>query len=390
MEAVYILNAGRVPAVKSDEDDVARLAARAIAPLFAEQAADPTEVTGLYVGNMLSGILSNQQLLAPLIAQHAGLTGCEAITAEAACGSGAAAMRQGVMAIASGFHSLVVVAGAEQMSRSTREQVSRGLATASCWDREGGLGETFITLNARIMKRYMEHYGVSRSAFAPFAVSAHNNAQKNHCAMLQKSITTDDYEAGRMLADPIGLFDAPPICDGASALLLGNKDMARRAQRMGLPVVKVLASTCATDRLALEDRDDPLALAAARDAFAKAYRISGLTKNDIDIFEPHDAYTVMTALSLEAAGFAAPGHATSMAAEGMFTKNGELPITLFGGLKARGHPVGATGVYQLAECFLQLTEQAGDLQVQGARIAMAQNLGGAAGSAFTHILERVA
>lgn len=390
MEAVYILNAGRVPAVKSDEEGLARLAARAINALFTVPAAHRDEVTGLYVGNMLSGILGHQQLLAPLIAQHAGLTGCEAITAEAACGSGAAAMRQGVMAVASGYHSLVVVAGAEQMSRNSREEVSRGLATASCWEREGGLGETFITLNARIMKRYMETYKVPRAAFAPFAIHAHQQAQKNPCAMLQKSISNDDYESGRMLADPIGLYDAPPICDGASALLLGNYDMARRASHLGLPVVKVLASTCATDRLALDDRDDPLALQAARDSFAKAYRISGLKPADIDVFEPHDAYTVMTALSLEAGGFAKPGAATCMAAEGIFSSAGSLPITSFGGLKARGHPVGATGVYQLAECFLQLTEQAGDLQLPNARIAMAQNLGGAAGSAFTHILARVA
>lgn len=389
MDEVFILNAGRVPAVKYDEDDVARLAARAIKPLLDGRVFEREEVTALYVGNMLSGILSNQQLLAPLIAQHAMLTGCEAITAEAACGSGAAAMRQGVMAIASGYHSLVLVAGAEQMSRNSREEVSRGLATASCWEREGGKGETFITLNARIMKSYMETYATERSAFSHFAVNAHSNAAKNDCAMLQKAITTDDYENGRMLANPIGLFDAPPICDGASALLLGNREMARRAQRLGMPVVKVLASTCATDALAIEDRQDPLALAAARDSFTKAYKISGVTAADIDLFEPHDAYTVMTALSLEAAGFAKPGTATHMAAEGMFSKTGSLPITSFGGLKARGHPVGATGVYQLAECFLQLTEQAGELQVPGVNLAMAQNLGGAAGSAFTHILERI-
>lgn len=389
MEEVYVIAVARIPAVKADADDLAAMAARAITPLFDIASIAPDAVGALYLGNMLSGLLANQQLLAPLVAQYAQLQGVETITAEAACGSGAAAMRLGFMAVAAGLHRCVVVAGVEQMSRNTREQVSQGLATASNWAHEGGLGETFITLNAKLMRAYMAHYQVARSAFAPFAINAHRNALHNPCAMLHKPITTEDYLQGRALAEPIGLFDAPPICDGAAALLLADRDTARAAQAQGLPVVKVSASSCASDALAIDHRTNPLALQAAQDSALRAYRMANKTPADINFFEPHDAYTVITALSLEAAGFADPGTATQAAAEGAFSRDGRLPITTFGGLKARGHPVGATGVYQIAECFLQLTEQAGLLQVANAQVAMAQNLGGAAGSAFTHILERV-
>lgn len=389
MEDVYVVAVGRIPALKANAGSLECMAASAIAQLFEPQIAEPEEVGALYVGNMLSGILSQQQLLAPLIAQHAGLSGCEAVTTEAACASGAAAMRLGFMAVASGQHSVVVVVGVEQMSRNTREEVSRGLATASCWEQEGSKGETFITLNAKLMDRYLKTYRVERTAFAPFAVQAHQNALNNSCAMLHKAIDKEDYANGRILAEPISLFDAPPICDGAAALLLGDKGVARRAMKLGFPVAKVIASTSASDALAIADRADPLELRAAHLSARSAYRMAGLMPGDINVFEPHDAYTVITALSLEAAGFAERGQATTSAAQGKYGMDGCLPITTFGGLKARGHPVGATGIYQIAECFLQLTDSAGELQIPNAQYAMSQNLGGAAGSAFTHILERV-
>ncbi|UTA47613.1 hypothetical protein L1F30_15835 [Simiduia sp. 21SJ11W-1] len=389
MEEVYLVAVAREPAVKATPLDVADLAARAIVPLFDSANVDPADVSALYLGNMLSGLLSNQQLLAPLVAQKSGLQGVEALTVEAACGSGAAAIRAGFLAVASGAHARVVVAGVEKMSGVDRNTVSRALACASHWATEGGAGETFITLNAKIMRQYMARYHLERAAFAPFAVNAHRNGLHNDCAMLKKSITHADYLAARELAEPIGLYDAPPICDGAAAVLLGNRATAHAARARGLPMVKITGSGCASDALALAERDNPLALQAAADSALAAYRQAGKTPADIDLFEPHDAYTVMTALSLEAAGFADRGKATEAALAGSFDMDGALPITTFGGLKARGHPVGATGVYQIAECFLQLTDQAGLLQVANARVAMAQNLGGAAGSAFTHILERV-
>ncbi len=178
------------------------------------------------------------------------------------------------------------------------------------------------------------------------------------------------------------------MCDGAAALILGNHDVAKAAQAQGIPIVRITASTVACDHLAMADRDSLVRLVAAESSAQSAYSQAGRTPADIDVFEPHDAYTVMTALSLEACGFAEPGTGINFS-EADIALDGKLPICTFGGLKARGHPVGATGVYQIAECFLQLTDAAGDNQVKDARIAMAQNFGGTASVVTTHILERV-
>ncbi|MEZ5525238.1 MAG: beta-ketoacyl synthase N-terminal-like domain-containing protein [Pseudomonadales bacterium] len=387
MSDVFIIGVGQTPVGKKQDLSLADMGASAVIEALAYSQIEPEKVTAFYAGNMMSGQLCNQQLVATLIANKAGLTGCEAITAEGACGSGGAAARLGFMAIASGCHEAVVVCGAEKMTHSEREDTTAALATASHWDTEGGKGETFLSLNAKVMDLYMDHYQLSQSSFANFSVNAHKNAMTNPNAMLRKQLGHDDYDASRSICGPIRLMDAPPICDGAAAIILGNLNVAIAAQEKGIPVVRISASAVASDHLALADRESLLKLSAAEVSAHRAYRQSGLTPADIDLFEPHDAYTIMTALSLEACGFAAPGTATELSEEDIGL-NGNLPICTFGGLKARGHPVGATGIYQLVECFMQLTDTAGENQVYGARIGMTQNFAGAAAVVFTHILER--
>jgi acetyl-CoA C-acetyltransferase len=388
MKDVYILSCGQIPVAKYPQDNIATLGSRAVIQALNNAQVPAEDVGALYAGNMMSGQLSHQQLVATLIANHSGMTGCEAITAEGACGSGAAAMRLGYQSIASDSHKCVVVCGVEHVTHAPREEITQALATASCWEYEGGQGETFLTLNAHVMQQYMEKYHVGPEVFAPFAINAHNNASKNPRAMLQKKIDTHTYLSSKIISAPIKLYDAPPICDGAAALVLVNKDMALAAKKAGINCVKVTGSAVASDHLRLSNRKDLLTLEGAKQSFLKAYAQSQLTPADIDLFEPHDAYTIMTVLSLEAAGFSDYGCGYQLADEGVIALDGDIPITTFGGLKSRGHPVGATGVYQLAECFEQLTEQAGDNQVANARIAMAQNLGGAGSVAFTHILQQ--
>ena len=388
MKDVYILSCSQIPVGKYHQENLASLGSLAVSKALHKTPVEPTDVGALYAGNMMSGQLSHQQLVATLIANHSGLTGCEAITAEGACGSGGAAMRLGYQAIASGSHKCVVVCGVEHVTHAPREDITQALATASCWEKEGGKGETFLTLNAKIMQQYMQKHNVGPEAFAPFAINAHNNAQKNPRAMLRKTIDTQTYLTSKVISAPIKLYDAPPICDGAAALVLVNTDLAIAAKKAGLTPVKVTGSAVASDQLSIESRKDLLTLKGAKQSFIKAYKQSHLTPADIDLFEPHDAYTIMTILSLEAAGFSDYGCGYRLSESSIISLDGEIPITTFGGLKARGHPVGATGVYQLAECFEQLTEQAGDNQVKNARIAMAQNLGGAGSVAFTHILQR--
>ncbi len=387
MSDVFIIGVGQTTVGKKQAESLADMGASAVTQAMYNSGLAAEKITAFYAGNMMSGQLCNQQLIATLIANRSGLTGCEAITAEGACGSGGAAARLGFMAIASGCHNAVVVCGAEKMTHTDREDTTQALATASHWDSEGGKGETFLSLNAAVMEQYMAQYNLDTSAFANFSINAHKNALTNPQAMLRKHLDHDDYHASRSISGPIKLMDAPPICDGAAALILGNLEIALEAQEQGIPVVRISASAVASDQLALADRENLLKLAAAEMSAQRAYHQSGLTPADIDLFEPHDAYTIMTALSLEACGFAAPGTATQFT-EDELGLNGTLPITTFGGLKARGHPVGATGIYQMVECFMQLTDSAGENQVHGARIAMAQNFAGAAAVVFTHIMER--
>jgi acetyl-CoA C-acetyltransferase len=384
---VFIAGVGQTPVSKQSTEEVRELGAIAVRAAIQNSRLDGP--TALYVGNMLSGLLSEQQQVAALIAQSAGLSGIEAATVEAACGSGGAAARMGVMAIQSGAHDVVVVAGMERMTHATRERTTRALATASDWEKEGGLGATFVSLNGRLMQAYMDTYKVDNKVFAPFAINAHRNANRNPNALFHKEISEQVYHDSRSVEGPLKLFDISPICDGSAAVVLVSEEIATRLASEGQPVVKIRASAVGTDTLGLDDRERLLHLAGVERSAKRAYEIAKLKPEDIDIFECHDAYTVMSVLSLEAAGFAAEGRGFTLGLEGDIRIEGRLPITTMGGLKGRGHPVGATGVYQLVETFQQLTGTAGENQVKKANIAMTQNIGGTGATVITHILERV-
>ncbi|MEM7281389.1 MAG: hypothetical protein AAF438_07155 [Pseudomonadota bacterium] len=221
-------------------------------------------------------------------------------------------------------------------------------------------------------------------------MNAHKNAASNPNAMLRKPIDKRRYLSSKPLVGPVKLFDAPPMCDGAAAIILASREVALEAERNGLPMVRVRASAIGTDCLSLDDRIDKLSLTGARRSCHSAYEQAGVTAADIDLFELHDAYTVITALSLEAAGFAKDGEGARFGQDGEIALNGRLPISTFGGLKARGHPVGATGVYQMAETYQQLTETAGENQVPNAEVALVQNIGGTGASVVSHILTKEA
>ena len=386
MQRVFIVGIGQTPVSKGRDQRGRYMARDAIQSAMASAAIDPDDVSALFVGNMMAGILGQQQQLGPLYADAAGLRGIESMTLEAACGSGAAAARVGFAAVAGGLHDLVVVCGMERMTQAPREDITLALATAADWELEGVRGESFISLNARLMALYMEHYGVDAAQFAPFAIAAHTNAMNNPNALLKKPLDLDTYLHSKMLVPPVKLMDAPPTCDGAAALVLANEDVCKSLLQQGIQPVEIIASAVGTDSLAIDRRSDKLKLAGAELSSRRAYEQSGLGPDDMDLFELHDAYTIITTLSLEAAGFAEPGEGTRLGEEGATNIDGRLPIATMGGLKARGHPVGATGVYQLVETTLQLAGLAGENQVKGAETAMVQNIGGTGATVVTHVL----
>ncbi len=340
----------------------------------------------LYVGNMLSGEISGQAHLGSLIADFAGLRGMEAIKVEAACASAAAAFRQAYIGVASGLQDIVIALGVEKMTDDVGSRLTAGLASAADADYEVIHGITFVALNALIMQRYLYEYNVTREDFAGFAINAHANGAGNPNAMFQRPISKKAFMKSGMVADPIGLLDASPMADGAAAVVLCPTDQAREFTDNA---IRVKGSAVATDSLSIHDRRDPLWLQAAQDSAQRAYRQAEVTPEDIDFFELHDAFTIMAALSLEASGFAERGQGTRLACDGEITLEGKIPITTRGGLKARGHPVGATGLYQIVEATQQLRDEAGDNQIANARLGMTQNIGGSGATIVTHIFERV-
>lgn len=383
MREVAIIGIGQTPVGEWWNLSLRDLAAQALKNAV-QDAGLERRPDALFVGNMLAPRVSSQAHLGALVADFTGWRGIEAATVEAACASGGAAFQAGIRAIASGMVDVVAVCGVEKMTDATSAQLTAGLATAADAEYEGIHGVTFVALNALIMRRYMLEYNIPHHAFAPFSINAHNNAMTNPNAMFKMRVTPERYASAPMIADPINLFDSSPVCDGAAAVILCPLEMAHDLSTRH--PVRVLASFSATDSLAVADRNNMLFLEAGRIGAQKAYEHTGLSPHDIDVFELHDAFTIMAALSLEAAGFAEPGCAVELAANGDITPGGRIPVSTLGGLKGRGHPVGATGIYEIVDLVTQLRGEAGASQVSGAEIGMTQNIGGTGSTIVTHIL----
>jgi acetyl-CoA C-acetyltransferase len=341
-------------------------------------------VDALYVGNMLSGELAGQENLATLVADAAGLLPIEALKIEAACASGGAALRAAYLAVAAGAHDYAVAVGVEKMTDHLTDGVTAALALAADADYEAAHGVSFVALNAMLMRRYMHDHKARHEDFAPFSVNSHRNAAQNPNAMYRQPITVDDFIRSPIVADPINILDSAGICDGAAALLICPTSEARRARRSP---VRIAASTCVTDTVGLAERRDPLDWQAVAGSARLAYAQAKVGSGEIDLFELHDAFTIVSVLTLEACGFADRGSGLKLAAEGRIALEGDLPICTLGGLKGRGHPVGASGAYQLVEVVQQLRGEAGPAQVKGAKTGMAQSVGGSGSVAVTHILQ---
>ena len=382
MREVAIIGIGQTPVEEHWDKSLRDLAGEAIFKALND--AGRKSVEGLYVGNMMSGMLSKQENLGALIADWVGFKGIEAAKVEAACGSGAAALRMGLMAVGSGLLDCVGVVGVEKMTDGLPNETTAALATASDADYEAAQGVSFVAINALVMRRYMYEYGWKHADFAPFSINAHANAVHNPNARLQEAITEKDYLIARMVADPINLLDASPTGDGAAAVVLVPTETIRNNKK---PVIKIIGSGSATDSVAVHARHEPTWLFAAEKSALKAYSQAGLGPQDIDLFEVHDAFSIMSVLSLEACGYAARGQGPRLGLDGEITLHGRIPITTMGGLKARGHPVGATGIYQIVEVIQQLRGEAGENQIDGVKIGMAQNIGGSGSAIITHILK---
>ncbi len=380
MRDVSIIGIGQTKVKEHWNKSLRQLATEAM--LKAMQDAHADHVDALYVGNMLSGVLGGQEQLAALIADAVGMRGIEALKIEAANGAGAGALHMAYLAVASGAYDYVAVVGVEKMTEASNCAATAATSMAGDADYEAMLGISPAALAALLMRRYMHDYDLVAEDMAGFSVNAHANAVNNPHAMFPRPITREAFVAAKMIADPVNLLDSAPLGDGAAAIILTANDNLNGNRATA---VRIAASTVATDALSLAERKDPLWLAAAEKSAHKAYAQARVKPAEIDLFELHDAYTILSTLALEAAGFAERGRGAYLSRDGDITPRGRVPISTMGGLKARGHPVGATGVYQAVEIAQQLRGQAGKNQVANARVGMAQSLGGVGATAITHI-----
>jgi acetyl-CoA C-acetyltransferase len=379
MRPVSIVGIGQIPVKKVYDKSLRQMAAEVVELALEDAALD--RVDALYASNMLADEMQCQKHVAALVADEAGLTGIEALQVRAAMASGAAALRMAYLAVGSGTVELALAVGVEQMSGS---YVTPLLAKALDAEVELPHGETLVSQNAHLMQVYFERYAPPPDALAYFPVIAHENARQNPNALFSdRQFTTADVLESRLISAPIRLLDCSPICDGAAAVILAPTEVARR---FSARPVHILASAVATDRFRITDRRDPLVLEAVKLSAEAACRQADIKVAQVSLLEFHDAFSIMACLTLEALGYAEPGTGWQLAASGQLGPGGVIPVATMGGLKARGHPIGATGIYQACEAVLQLTGQAGGCQVPSARVAMLQSVGGVATTVITHIL----
>jgi len=343
------------------------------------------KVESIYVGSMSPGLFIGQEHISALIADYLGLAPIPATRVESACASGGLAMKLGFLEVASGVKDMVLVGGVEKMTDSTGPEATFALGTAADQEYECYHGITFPGLYALIARAHMEKYGTTREQLAMVSVKNHENGSKNPLAQFPFKITVDEVLNSVMVAEPLRILDCSPITDGAAAVILCPVEMARELKK---PVIKVTGTGHATDSIALSSRKDVTWLEATYQAAKHAYAMSGKKPEDIDFFEVHDCFSIAEICVMEALGIVEKGKGGEAVEKGLTAIGGKSPVNPSGGLKSKGHPVGATGVAQVVEVVKQLREDAGERQIENARTAMTQNMGGSGASTVVHILER--
>jgi acetyl-CoA C-acetyltransferase len=387
MTDVVIAGIGQTPVGEHWEIGLRELAQDAIREALKDSGG--LKPQALFVSNMLAPNLSNQAHLGALLADYAELTGIESMTIEAAGASGGAALRQGYLAIASGMADVALVVGVEKFTDKLGPGVEEAIATESDSDFESVQGMTTTAQAALLMKRYMYEHQVPADGFAGFSLTAHANGVGNKNAMFRAAIKPETYAKAEIINEPLNVYDIAPNADGAAALVLTRHDLLLSNGRASRPPVKIASSAASSDTLALHDRKDMLYFKAAQLSAGKAMKQAGITLDQIDFFEYHDVFSLYAALQLEAIGFAIKGKGWKLAADGEVGLKGKIPCATMGGMKARGFPGGAAGVYQAVEAVIQLRGQAGANQIVGARYGLIQSLGGPASTAVSHILQKL-
>jgi acetyl-CoA C-acetyltransferase len=356
------------------------------AVLNAFEDAGVDRVDFITIGCMSSGVFTGQEHLASLLIDEVGMAGVPAMRVESACASGGLALRAAFAEVASGMADVALVTGVEKMTDVDGSDATYALGTAADQEWEGFHGITFPGLYAMLARVHMQENGTTSEQMAQVAVKNHANGLLNPHAQFHLKVGIEDVLGSTLVADPLHLLDCSPITDGAAALVIASVDRAKEIAG-DRPLVKITGSGLATDTISLANRRDLGELTAVRLAGERAYEMSGRSPQDVHVVEVHDCFTIAEIMATEALGFFDRGGGGSAVEQGLTALGGRIPVNPSGGLKAKGHPVGATGVAQVAEIVTQLRGEAGQRQVEGARVGLAQNMGGSGGSSVVHILE---
>jgi acetyl-CoA C-acetyltransferase len=343
-------------------------------------------VDSITVGSMSPGLFVGQEHLGALLADELGMPGVPATRVESACASGGAALKAGFAEVAAGLADVVLATGVEKMTDVSGDDCTAALAAAADAELEVFYGATFPGLYAMMARAHMARWGTTREQLAMVAVKNHKHGALNPHAQFRHEITVKDVLASAKVAEPLNILDCSPITDGAAAVVIAEMSIARKLAR-GRPIVRIAGVGQATDRIALQSRDDITTLPATTLAAERAFKMAGKTPKDIQVAEVHDCFTIAEIVVVEALGFCKPGEGGCQASSGRTALGGQLPVNPSGGLKSKGHPVGATGVAQAVEITTQLRGAADKRQVKGARVGLTQNMGGTGASTVVHILE---
>lgn len=381
MRDVYVIGAGMTK--------FGELWNKSIRNIFVEAALEAIEDAGvdyiesIYVGSMSPGLFTEQEHIGALMADYLGITPVPSTRIESACASGGAAFRQAFLEVASGASNIVLAGGIEKMTDA--EDVTAALATAADQEYEVYQGVTFPGLYALIARAHMQQFGTTRKQLAEVAVKNHRNGAKNPNAQFGFEVTAEQVMSSTMVADPLRLLDCSPVTDGAAAVIVASAEVAKNIKK---DRVRVIASAQASDTIALHSRESFTTLGSVVKAAEKAYKMAGIKPNEVNLAEVHDCFTIAEIVVSEDLGFFEKGKGGEAVEKGLTSiETGKIAINTSGGLKSKGHPVGATGIAQIIEIYEQLLGKAGARQVKNARIGMTQNMGGSGASCVIHILE---
>ncbi len=383
MRPVAVIGIGKTPFGVFPDRDLRSLAVEAGEKALKNAGVRPDQIESFYLGNFAGPSFVGQNHLAPYVSTALGIQGVPSTRIEAACASSGSAFFHGWAEVAAGINDIVMIAGVEKMTSQPTARVSQILAEAGDCSGEMKAGSTFASLFAMIARRYMHDFDAKKEYLSAVAVKNHANGALNPDAHMRKAITLEQAMKAKPIADPLNLYDCSLISDGAAAVILAPLE---RAHEFTSKPVRVLGISQASDYVALDQKDDITTFPAVRRAGEKAYKMAGLGPADIEFAEIHDCFTIAEIIATEDLGFVERGKGGRFAFDGQTSRTGKIPVNTSGGLKAKGHPVGATGVAQICDLVLQMRCEAGERQIPRHSVGLAQNLGGSGATCVVSIL----